>query len=69
MSDDGNSRRPATPLEVAKAVASAFFGVRKREDHVGVRLTPLQLIVAGIVGAALFIATLLLIVQLVLSRA
>lgn len=68
MSDDGNSRR-ATPLEVAKAVASAFFGVRKREHHVGVKLTPVQLIIAGIVGAALFVGTLMLIVHLVLSRA
>ena len=68
MSDDDNPRR-ATPLQVAKAVASAFFGVRKRDDHASVKLTPVQVIVAGIVGAALFVGTLLLIVQIVLSRA
>ena len=68
MSDDGKKRR-ATPLQVARAVASAFFGVRRREDHAEIKLTPAQVIVAGIVGAGLFIGTLMLIVHLVLSRA
>ena len=67
MSDEG--RTGATPLQIAKAVASAFFGVRKRDDHASIKLTPAQVIVAGIVGAALFVGTLLLIVHLVLSRA
>ena len=67
MSDDGKPRR-ATPLQVARAVASAFFGVRKRNDHASIKLTPVQLIVAGIVGAALFVGTLLLIVHIVLNR-
>ena len=61
--------RRASPLQVAKAVASAFFGVRKRDDHASIKLTPVQLILAGIIGAALFVGTLLLIVQIVLSRA
>ena len=61
--------RRATPLQVAKAVASAFFGVRKRNDHASIKLTPVQVIVAGIIGAGLFIGILLLIVQIVLSHA
>ena len=68
MNDEVKARR-ATPLQVAKAVASAFFGVRKRDDHASIKLTPVQVIVAAIIGAGLFIGTLLLIVQIVLSRA
>ena len=68
MSDEVKPRR-ATPLQVAKAVASAFFGVRKRDDHASVKLTPVQVIVAAIIGAGLFVGTLLLVVQIVLSRA
>ena len=67
MSNGG--RKQATPLQAAKAIASAFFGVRKRDDHASIKLTPMQVIVAAIVGAGLFVGTLLLIVQLVLSRA
>jgi hypothetical protein len=59
----------ATPLEVVKAVASAFFGVRRRDAHESIKLTPAQVIAAGIICAALFVGTLLLIVHLVLSRA
>ena len=54
-SDD---RSRASALQVARAVLSAFFGVRKRDDHEAVRLTPVQVIVAGIVGAALFVGSL-----------
>jgi hypothetical protein len=68
LSDDDEPRR-ASPLQVAKAVASAFFGVRKRDDHASIKLTPVQVIMAGIIGAALFIGTLVLIVHIVLSRA
>ena len=63
------AEKRATPLQIAKAVASAFFGVRKREAHESIKLTPVQVIVAGIIGAALFVGTLLLIVNLILSRA
>jgi len=66
--NNGEKKR-ATPLEVARAVASAFFGVRRRDAHELIRLTPAQVIAAGIIGAALFVGTLLLIVHLVLSRA
>ena len=64
----GDEKR-ATPLQVAKAIASAFFGVRRRNAHESIKLTPAQVIIAAIIGAALFIGTLLLIVHLVLSRA
>ena len=55
----------ATPLQVMKAVFSAFFGVRRAQDHEAVRLKPLHLVIAGLVGAAGFVLTLLTIVWLV----
>jgi Protein of unknown function (DUF2970) len=63
--------KKAGPLQVAKAVFWSFFGIRRRTEHeadVG-RLTPVQVIVAGLIGAALFIGTLLLIVRFVISQA
>lgn len=61
----------AGPLTVAKAVLWAFLGIRKRSGHeadIG-RITPVQAIVAGLIGAALFVATLIVVVKLVISRA
>ena len=57
--------RKAGPLQVAGAVFWSFLGVRKSKDHDAdaANLTPLQVIVAGIVGAALFVASLILIVR------
>ena len=47
----------------------SFLGIRKRTEHAAdtVRITPAQVIVAGLIGAALFITTLLLLVRFVIS--
>jgi hypothetical protein len=62
-------QKQASFFQVIKAVASGFFGVRKRADHESVKITPLQLIIVGLIGAALFVGTLLLVVKFILSRA
>jgi hypothetical protein len=67
----GEAPRKAGPLQVAKAVFWSFFGIRRRAEHeadVG-RLTPAQVIIAGLIGAALFVTTLVLIVRFVISQA
>ena len=58
----------ATPWQAARAVFWSFLGVRKSADYDrdAVRLTPVQVIVAGLIGAALFVATLLGIVYVVM---
>jgi len=63
--NSGNSPRRATPLQAAKAVFWAFFGVRRGKDHASVRLTPLQIIAAGVIGAVLFVLTILSVVRIV----
>jgi len=66
-----NGQRKASPLEVAKAVFWSFLGIRKRAAHESdlVRLKPAQVIVAGIVGAVIFVTALILIARFVVSRA
>lgn len=61
--------RKATPLDVAKAVFWSFLGIRKRAAHErdAVTLTPLQVIVAGIIGAAIFVLSLVMLVRLITS--
>lgn len=51
----------------ASAVFWSFFGVRKKSHYEqdAVRLTPAQVIVAGLIGAVLFVFTLLGVVWLV----
>lgn len=61
--------RKAPPLQVAKAVLSAFIGIRKREAHErdAVTITPVQAIVAGLIAAALFVLSLVLLVRWITS--
>jgi hypothetical protein len=68
---EAQAPKKARPLQVAKAVFWSFLGIRRRAEHEAdaVRLTPAQVIVAGLIGAALFIGTLVVIVKLVISRA
>ena len=46
-------------------VLSAFIGVRRRADHEQLRVTPLQVIVAAVLAAALFVLGVITVVRLV----
>ena len=59
--DDGS--RKATPWEALRTVLSAFIGVRRRDDHEKVRVTPLQVIVTAVIAAALFVLGLIAVVR------
>ena len=56
-------------LKAALAVFWSFFGVRKRRDYDddAQSLTPAQVIVAGLIGGAIFILTMLLLVYLAMQ--
>jgi hypothetical protein len=58
-------QKKAGPLQVAKAVFWSFLGIRKRAAHEedAVTITPVQAIVAGIIGAMIFVLTLVFIVS------
>jgi hypothetical protein len=64
-------RKKAAPLTVAKMVISSFFGVRRRADHetAMAHVTPVQLIVAGIIGAGIFVMCLVLLVKFIVRQA
>jgi hypothetical protein len=61
--------RPASLLQVGKAVFWSFCGVRKGKDLAADfgSITPLQVIVMGVAGAACFVGALLFIVRQVVS--
>jgi len=62
-------RRRGSFLQTMKAVAWSFFGVRKSGDYEKdvSQLNPVHVIIAGVIGAALFVVVLVLVVQWVLS--
>jgi hypothetical protein len=62
-------RRKGSFLQTMKAVGWSFFGVRKGSDyeHDLSKLNPVHLVIAGVLAALMFIATLVLLVNWVLS--
>ncbi len=63
--------RPASFAQTVKAVAWSFFGVRQQAGYERdvQQLNPVHVIVAGLVAAALFVMSLLLIVRWVVGSA
>jgi len=70
MTEPQQPERKASPLQVAKAVLSAFIGIRKRTAHENdaVTIKPLQVIITGIIFAAIFVLSLILLVRFVTSQ-
>jgi hypothetical protein len=62
--------RKASFLASMKAVFWSFFGVRKRRDYEddAVNLNPVHVIVAALLGVAIFIGVLLLLVKLAVAQ-
>ena len=71
MNDDLKQavQRKGSFLQTMRAVAWSFFGVRKSSDYEKdvSQLNPVHVIIAGVVGAVLFIVVLLLLVNWVLA--
>lgn len=61
----------ATLRQVVSAVFWSFFGVRKGKamERDAVTIKPLHVIVVGVVLAAIFVITLLLLVRIILANA
>jgi Protein of unknown function (DUF2970) len=63
------AQRKLSFWQTMRAVAWSFFGVRKSADYekdVG-RLNPVHVVIAGVIGAVVFISVLLMLVNWVLS--
>ena len=61
--------RKASLLQTISAVAWSFFGVRRGRDHENdmAKLNPVHVIIAGVLGAALFVLMLVLLVRWVIG--
>jgi hypothetical protein len=68
-SGDDPLARKASFGQTMRAVAWSFFGVRRRADYERdvSKLNPVHVLVAGIVGAALFVLALIMIIRWVLG--
>jgi hypothetical protein len=62
--------KSASPLQVAKAVFWSFFGVRRRAEHEKdlAQIKPVQVVIAGIIGAAIFVLSLVMLVRFIIGR-
>jgi len=62
-------RRKGSFLQTMRAVAWSFFGVRKSREHERDinQLNPVHVIVAGVIGAAVFIGVLVLVVNWIIA--
>ncbi len=71
MSDDlkAAANREGSFLQTLKAVAWSFFGVRKSTDYAEdvAKINPIHVIVAGVIGAVLFVVGLILLIRWIVS--
>lgn len=64
------AKRKASFGATMKAVFWSFFGVRRKSDYEkdAAQLNPVHVIIAGVIGALIFIATLVFIVKAVVAQ-
>ncbi len=71
MSDDLRqaAARKGSFMQTLKAVAWSFFGVRKASDYQDdvAKINPVHAIVAGVIAAAIFVLTLVILVKWIIS--
>jgi hypothetical protein len=71
MSNDlrNAAARKGSFLQTVRAVAWSFFGVRRSADYAQdvAKLNPVHVIIAGVIGAALFVLALVALVQWVVG--
>ena len=64
-----HEQKSATLLQVIKAVCWSFLGIRRRAEYEkdAVTLKPVQVIIAGIVGAVVLVLSLVTLVHFIIS--
>jgi len=69
MPDKPEPPRKGSLWRTLKAVAWGFFGVRKNSDYQEdiARLTPLHIVIVGLVAVACFVGALILLVKYVVA--
>lgn len=66
--EERNERKPSFAQSL-KAVAWSFFGIRKKSDYErdAANLNPVHVILAGLIGVAIFITVLIVVVKSVVG--
>lgn len=64
-----NEKPNASTLQVAKAVLHAFIGIRRKSDleNDAANIKPKQVIIGGLIGGILFVASILLLVNMIVE--
>jgi hypothetical protein len=64
------TKRKASFVATMKAVLWSFLGIRKKSDYEqdAAQLNPVHVIIAGVIGALIFILTLVFIVKSVVGK-
>ncbi|MBR7800744.1 DUF2970 domain-containing protein [Undibacterium fentianense] len=64
------SKRKASFLATVKAVLWSFLGIRKKSGYEedAAQLNPIHIVIAGLIGAGIFITSLILIVKHVVAK-
>jgi len=64
------SKRKASFAATLKAVFWSFLGIRKKNDYEqdAAQLNPVHVIIAGVIGALIFISVLVMIVKYVVAK-
>ena len=67
IEEQDSTRRKAGVRQVAGAVFWSFLGIRKSRDRDrdAASITPLQVVVAGVIGAAVLVFCIIMVVRLV----
>lgn len=69
MSNSSADKNHVSVWQIAKAVLSAFMGIRKKSDleHDAATLKPAHVIIGGIIGGLLFVIGVFSVVKLVIN--
>ncbi|HAT32511.1 MAG TPA: hypothetical protein DCW29_17175 [Janthinobacterium sp.] len=70
MTELKNGQRQASFWYAMKAVFWSFFGLRRKSDFDtdGLKINPVHIVVAGLIGVACFIGLLVTVVKLVVPK-
>jgi hypothetical protein len=63
---DGDNPRKASLFQAIKMVLSAFVGIRKHSEGQKFYVTPVQVVITGIIAAAIFVFSIITVVRLVI---
>ncbi len=70
MNKPTNAEQKASPLQVMRAVMWSFIGIRKGAGYADdvAKIKPVQVIVAGLLGAAVFVGSLVVLVKFLTAK-